>query len=249
MGNFYAMPRYIMRRTCIETILKQLPCTNKNLLEIGYGAADIFKIYLKYKINIYGYDFSEYAYKTVQGNLNHDTATLYKDESEILLGFYDYVVACEVLEHIEDDNAAISKWVSYLKDEGKLLISVPAHMKYWGPNDIISGHFRRYERQHFIDLCKKNNLKVDNLYCYDFPMGLLLNPLRDKRVEKRLKEKQDTTKEELTKISGLDRDTNVFIQALSNKYIWICIAKFQKIFYKYDLGSCYLIECTKIGSR
>lgn len=247
MGNFYAMPRYIMRRDCVDRILKKSACTDKKLLEIGYGAADIFKVYLKYRMKIYGFDFSKAAYETAKRSYSNNNITLYSEKKDILPNTYDFVVACEVLEHIEDDKQAVKEWASYLKAGGKLLISVPAHMSKWGANDLISGHYRRYERQELIDLCTQNSLKVDYLYCYDFPMGLILNPLRDKRVEKKLKEKSGSTKEELTKTSGLDRESNKFIRVLANEHLWSLIARLQRFFYGFDWGSCYLIECTKTG--
>jgi len=58
---------------------------------------------------------------------------------------FDLVCAFEVLEHIEDDAAAVKEWSSRLRAPGWLLLSVPAHQDRYGPFDEMVGHFRRYD--------------------------------------------------------------------------------------------------------
>src|SRR4029450_1284452 len=55
---------------------------------------------------------------------------------------YDAVCAFEVLEHIEDDGAALRSWRERLTPRGHLLISVPAHPARFGLSDRYVGHFR-----------------------------------------------------------------------------------------------------------
>lgn len=58
---------------------------------------------------------------------------------------FDLVCAFEVLEHIEDDVAALLAWRSHLDPDGALLLSVPAHRSRFGPSDVAVGHHRRYD--------------------------------------------------------------------------------------------------------
>ena len=60
-------------------------------------------------------------------------------------GQFDLVCAFEVLEHIEDDAAAVRQWAARLRPGGWLLLSVPAHQRRYGPADELVGHFRRYD--------------------------------------------------------------------------------------------------------
>ena len=46
---------------------------------------------------------------------------------------FDLVCAFEVLEHIEDDAAAVKDWASRLRPGGWLLLSVPAYQRRYGP--------------------------------------------------------------------------------------------------------------------
>src|SRR3954469_10818685 len=65
---------------------------------------------------------------------------------------FDAVCAFEVLEHIEDDAAALAEWAGRLRPGGGLLLSVPAHQRRFGPADELVGHFRRYDPDALADL-------------------------------------------------------------------------------------------------
>jgi SAM-dependent methyltransferase len=58
----------------------------------------------------------------------------------------DAVLALDVIEHVEDDAAALSEAVRVLRPGGLLLVSVPALPSLWGPQDEVSLHVRRYTR-------------------------------------------------------------------------------------------------------
>ena len=57
---------------------------------------------------------------------------------------YDLLTAFDVLEHCQDDLAALKRWGEWVKPGGKILLTVPAFPSLWGINDEVSHHFRRY---------------------------------------------------------------------------------------------------------
>ncbi|MBN9414012.1 MAG: glycosyltransferase [Candidatus Eremiobacteraeota bacterium] len=59
---------------------------------------------------------------------------------------YDVVVCNDVLEHIEDDRAAVARLHAILRPGGKLCVSVPALPSLYGYHDEKLGHYRRYTR-------------------------------------------------------------------------------------------------------
>ncbi|MFW9818963.1 MAG: class I SAM-dependent methyltransferase [Candidatus Thorarchaeota archaeon] len=85
----------------------------------------------------------------------------YRDET------FDFVSALDVLEHIRDDEIAISEISRILKKKGIAVITVPHRMKYFSKQDRIIGHFRRYEINKIISYFEKytlENVKIFGVY-------------------------------------------------------------------------------------
>lgn len=57
---------------------------------------------------------------------------------------YDLICLFDVLEHIEDDVAALRYLLGLLAPGGRLLITVPAYAWLWSSHDVYLHHFRRY---------------------------------------------------------------------------------------------------------
>lgn len=57
---------------------------------------------------------------------------------------FDLITTLDVIEHIEDDVAALRELRRVLRPGGRLLVAVPAFPLLWGDQDEISHHFRRY---------------------------------------------------------------------------------------------------------
>ena len=59
---------------------------------------------------------------------------------------YDLIAVLDVVEHIEDDVAALAAMRGCLKPGGKILITVPAHQWLWSAHDVVNHHHRRYSK-------------------------------------------------------------------------------------------------------
>jgi SAM-dependent methyltransferase len=60
---------------------------------------------------------------------------------------YDLIAVLDVVEHIEDDVAALAAMRECLKPGGKILIAVPAHQWMWSAHDTVNHHHRRYSKR------------------------------------------------------------------------------------------------------
>jgi SAM-dependent methyltransferase len=58
---------------------------------------------------------------------------------------FDLIGMFDILEHIRDDSAALESASRLIRPGGKLLLTVPAHMRLWSYADIVAQHCRRYE--------------------------------------------------------------------------------------------------------
>ncbi|ABD42793.1 generic methyltransferase [Methanospirillum hungatei JF-1] len=68
---------------------------------------------------------------------------------------FDAVIACDVLEHLDDDELALHRLYQAIKPGGICLITVPAGESLWSAIDQYAGHKRRY---HAKGLMKKVSL-------------------------------------------------------------------------------------------
>jgi SAM-dependent methyltransferase len=60
---------------------------------------------------------------------------------------FDVITALDVVEHIEDDAAAIENMAAMLRPGGYLVLTVPAFMLLWDAHDERNHHYRRYRRR------------------------------------------------------------------------------------------------------
>jgi glycosyltransferase involved in cell wall biosynthesis/2-polyprenyl-3-methyl-5-hydroxy-6-metoxy-1,4-benzoquinol methylase len=115
---------------------------------------------------------------------------------------FDLVCAFEVLEHIEDDAAALKEWSSRLRANGWLLLSVPAHQHRFGPADEMAGHFRRYDPAAMTALLTQCGFTEIQVRQYGFPLGYVLEAGRNQVGRRRLAAGRGTSVAERTAGSG-----------------------------------------------
>jgi SAM-dependent methyltransferase len=73
----------------------------------------------------------------------------------------DLVVAFDVLEHLEDDVAAVGDVRRVLRPGGTFLVAVPADPRLWSAHDEAVGHVRRYTRRSLVDAVSAGGLRVE----------------------------------------------------------------------------------------
>jgi SAM-dependent methyltransferase len=77
---------------------------------------------------------------------------------------YDTAVCINVLEHIEDDAAALRGMLAALQPGGHLLLFVPAGEYLFGALDTALGHYRRYELRSLGELVAAQGFEIRDLY-------------------------------------------------------------------------------------
>jgi 2-polyprenyl-3-methyl-5-hydroxy-6-metoxy-1,4-benzoquinol methylase len=68
-------------------------------------------------------------------------------------GGYDAVLALDVIEHLDDDRAAVSRLAGLLRPGGLLILSVPALPELFTEFDEVQGHRRRYTPESLRGAC------------------------------------------------------------------------------------------------
>lgn len=74
---------------------------------------------------------------------------------------FDLVCALDIVEHVEDEDGALSEISRVTKTGAMLLISVPLHPVRWTPFDDFVGHRRRYEPERLWTKLAQHRMTVE----------------------------------------------------------------------------------------
>jgi SAM-dependent methyltransferase len=91
---------------------------------------------------------------------------------------FDLIVLLDVLEHVEDDIASLLSLKSRLKDNGWLLITVPAYPWLWSRHDESNHHKRRYVLRDLRRISKNAGLSIYYISYFNFVLFPLIAGLR-----------------------------------------------------------------------
>lgn len=81
---------------------------------------------------------------------------------------FDFVMATDVIEHVDDDNLALREIVRVLKPGGTLLLTVPTFNELWGLQDDRSHHKRRYRLNALVEQVKAVSLDIRRRYYFNY---------------------------------------------------------------------------------
>jgi SAM-dependent methyltransferase len=109
-----------------------------------------------------------------------DLAALGPDET------FGLVCAFEVIEHIEDDAAALAGWAARLRPGGTMLLSTPAWQRRFSAADELVGHVRRYDPPVLRARLRAAGLADVDLVHFGMPLGYLLEAGRNAAGRRRL---------------------------------------------------------------
>jgi SAM-dependent methyltransferase len=177
MKSVALTPNAWLRFDLIRQLLSQVPDAS-SLLEIGCGGG-AFAARVSSRYEYVGYEPDRQSYE-----LAHQRVV---PPATLVCGFlpphpdrhFDLVAAFEVLEHIADDSAALKDWYNWVRPEGHLLLSVPAHPKRFSAADAKVGHYRRYTRERLIRQLTAAGFDRIIVWSYGFPLGYALEFARN----------------------------------------------------------------------
>jgi len=150
----------------------------------------------------------------------------------------DVVCAFEVLEHIQDDAAALKMWRDQLNPRGHLLISVPAHSARYGVSDRYVGHFRRYDRSALQKVVEGAGFEMLAWDSYGAGLGHLLDAVRNVVLRRRSK---TSTAAEGTALSGRLFQPKSRGRVIANYFVALPFRALQRPFASTDIGIGYVV--------
>jgi SAM-dependent methyltransferase len=170
-------PNAAMRWSVVGGLVRRL--APQTILEIGCGqgafgarlasCAD----YVAVEPDATSFDVARSRIEPAGGRIRNVTSDAINDGRT-----YDLVCAFEVLEHIEDDLAAVKSWRGLVSPGGHVLLSMPAWQARFNFWDTMVGHYRRYSPNQCRDLLSTAGFEDIEVVLYGWPLGYVTENIR-----------------------------------------------------------------------
>jgi SAM-dependent methyltransferase len=167
---------YVARRRIIADLIAReiAPPNGARVLEIGCGTGHNFEVLSRFgMLDALEIDAPARAIASARLGRPVGDAPL-PDLPGVTDGGYDVIALLDVLEHIEDDLAALKGIMTKLKPGGRVLLTVPANQWMWSAHDSVHHHFRRYNPRTLRRVAEGAGLKVDMMTHFNtllFPLA------------------------------------------------------------------------------
>ncbi len=156
--NFYWW--HIGRKYIIRSLLYKIKLkTNSKILDVGCGTGGNMEVLMEFG-NVIGIDNSTEAIKFCKKRGLRNIKLKDINDANFPGKSFDLITALDILEHIDDDLAALKKIHHILKEGGYVLISVPAYQFLWSEHDVAVHHKRRYSMKEINNCLLKANFQV-----------------------------------------------------------------------------------------
>lgn len=233
-------PKLVLRESAVHDLSQDWP--PGRFVEMGAGTGHMTRIFLDRGFNGASHDLGADSRQMMRENLAYagKRIAVVDDLAALQPASFDYLLAFEVLEHIEADLEVLSDWMRYLRPGGRVLISVPAHMGKYGRSDEIVGHVRRYEKAALRELLERSGVEDVRIVNYGFPLTELTRRLsnriiRDDRSYDGMSPEQRSIRSAQAKPKSINRALSLVSGRLVTPF---CVL--QRWFYRWDLGDGYV---------
>ena len=102
---------------------------------------------------------------------------------------YETITSSNVLEHVEDDIALMLDIKSLLKEDGTLVLYLPASKIAWTQMDEDVNHFRRYSKKELIEKLTRSGFYIQSIKYVDFIGWLVLMIFKLFRIKPKFNKK------------------------------------------------------------
>lgn len=97
---------------------------------------------------------------------------------------FDAVLALDVIEHLDDDRAAVANLARFARPGGTVMVSVPALPELFSEFDAVQGHRRRYTPDTLVQAFEQSGLVLERMLWWGSWMVPILKRQRGARRKK-----------------------------------------------------------------
>jgi SAM-dependent methyltransferase len=165
---------FVVRRNLFSKFIKSFKLAkDAKILDIGSSSGTNLKMLKELGfVNYHGFDNNILSQKFCAQKQFGDVIIGDFNEANLEKNSYDLILATDVLEHIEDDEKAISQIKNFLKEGGFAIITVPCFMSLWSRHDEILMHKRRYLIAEILEKLRVQKLIILEKFYFNFLLFL-----------------------------------------------------------------------------
>ena len=150
---------FVSKNYLVKEIIKSLGITSPVILDVGMGTgANILA--LSELGQTFGIDAAEQAIEFCKKRGLKNIALCQADKIIHPDKSFDIIIALDLLEHVPDPVKVLMELKRLLKDDGKIIITVPAFRMLWSQHDEALCHLRRYNKKTFSQDVAESGLKT-----------------------------------------------------------------------------------------
>ncbi len=162
--------RHFWELSRADSVLSEVKSSLHDKRCLDFGAGDLFLAEHIHSIcgqRVYAFDpFAKY-------NIHNSSLVATNQWVEIEQAApFDRIFLLDVLEHVEQESTLLQQLKTFLKQDGQLVITVPAFQFLFSDHDIFLRHFRRYRKPELQKVLTENGFTVERIHYFYFSLFL-----------------------------------------------------------------------------
>ena len=161
------------RRLFLRMIEKHASSRDASILDVGTSTGGTLRALASQGYhNLAGLELSEEAIRFCQAQGLDQVKLGDVCDMPFEDGRFDFVIASDVIEHVDDDVKAAREVRRVLKPGRHGIFTVPAFKMLWSRQDDIARHKRRYRLRGLLDCLRQAELEIVEIYYFNYLLFL-----------------------------------------------------------------------------
>jgi len=149
---------YRARRGIVGDLVSRAVNPEATVVDYGCGTGGIARELRQRGYRVIAADVSDRALDACR---RHGLETMDLRKQPVQPEMAGAFVLGDVLEHVQDDVALLRDVRGALREDGRVIATVPAYQFLWSGEDYVSNHVRRYGRRQLVEAFERAGFVVD----------------------------------------------------------------------------------------